>query len=421
VKIVVCADVHLDSRLRGLDAYEGAPADAIRGASRLALGNVIKLAIEERAVALLVPGDLFDGDWADYGTGLHFAAEMKRLGKAGIRAFVAWGNHDAESNVSRRLAWPDNVHVFPSDRAATERFEVEGLRLAIHGRSFPRPDVTENLATTYPAPVEGFLNVGMLHTALEGDALHARYAPCSPAELVARGYQGWALGHVHQRRKVEAACPIVYPGNLQGRHVRETGPKGCAVFTVEDRRIVDVAFPPADVLRWDVAEVDVSSATDLDAVARLAADSVRGLLAGADGLPLACRVRLRGRTELHDEVVDRLHELANSIRATAPNEAWIEKVEARTAPCREEGTPTADRTDALAEVERTLREIESKPELVAELLPDLGKLAEILPAELRNDPEGPIRPGDPDWVQARIAEARSILTRRLAARREEDA
>lgn len=422
MKIVACADVHLDSRLRGLDAYESAPKEAIRGASRAALRKVVDLAIEEKAVALLVSGDLFDGDWADYRTGLHFAAEMKRLDAFGIRAFVAWGNHDAESNVSLNLAWPGNVRVFPSDAAATERFEIEGLRLAIHGRSFPRRDVTENLALSYPAPVAGHLNVGMLHTALEGDAQHARYAPCSPAELLARSYQGWALGHVHQRRIVaDGACPILYPGNLQGRHVRETGPKGCAVLTVEDRQIVDVAFRNVDVFRWTVAEVDVSSAVDLDSVARLAADLVRVHLHEAAGKPLACRVRLGGRTDLHDEMVDRLAELENSIRSTSPADAWIEKLECRTSPDREQSDPGPDRTDALAEVERTLREIESNPGLLAELLPDLAKLAGNLPAEIRNDPEGPIRPADPDWVRARMEETRSILTRRLAGTGREDA
>ncbi|HEY9422407.1 MAG TPA: DNA repair exonuclease, partial [Thermoanaerobaculia bacterium] len=95
LKFLHAADIHLDSPLRGLERYEGAPVDEIRGATRRAFENLVDLAISEEAAFLLLAGDLYDGDWKDYNTGLFFTAQMARLREAEIRAFVIAGNHDA--------------------------------------------------------------------------------------------------------------------------------------------------------------------------------------------------------------------------------------------------------------------------------------------------------------------------------------
>lgn len=51
---------------------------------------------------------------------------------------------------------------------------------------------------------------------------------------MARGYQYWALGHVHQR-ELRGTDPVVaFSGNLQGRRIREAGAKGCWLVTVDD-------------------------------------------------------------------------------------------------------------------------------------------------------------------------------------------
>ena len=76
VKFVHAADLHIDSPLRGLDKYEGAPAARLRAATRRALENLVALCIEEQASFLLLAGDVFDGGWKDFSTGLFFASQM---------------------------------------------------------------------------------------------------------------------------------------------------------------------------------------------------------------------------------------------------------------------------------------------------------------------------------------------------------
>src|SRR3546814_11668688 len=92
-----------------------------------------------------------------------------------------YGNHDAESEMTRKLLLPDNVFVFDTRKAST--FVIDTLNVALHGRGFKVAATTENLVTTYPDPVPGMFNIGVLHTALEGNAMHANYAPCSLDEL----------------------------------------------------------------------------------------------------------------------------------------------------------------------------------------------------------------------------------------------
>ncbi|TGG78310.1 MAG: DNA repair exonuclease, partial [Aphanocapsa feldmannii 288cV] len=148
---------------------------------------------------LIIAGDLYDGPWRDCNTGLFFAKQMGRLKQAGIPVFVLHGNHDAESQIARqlKLPLPDNVQVFDAQKAQT--FQLDKLNVALHGQSFREKAVTDNLVPDYPTPVQDAFNIGVLHTALDGMSDHAKYAPCSLPELVAKGYDYWALGHVHQR------------------------------------------------------------------------------------------------------------------------------------------------------------------------------------------------------------------------------
>ena len=78
-KFIHAADIHLDSPLKGLERYEGAPDEEIRGATRRALENLVKLAIEREVDFVLIAGDLYDGDWKDHNTGLFFVKQMSRL------------------------------------------------------------------------------------------------------------------------------------------------------------------------------------------------------------------------------------------------------------------------------------------------------------------------------------------------------
>lgn len=297
MKFLHAADLHLDSPLRGLERYEGAPVDEIRGASRRALENLVDLAIKEDVAFVLLAGDLYDGDWKDYNTGLFFTRQVARLQEAGMGAYVVAGNHDAASQLTKALRPPKNVHIFSTRKPETVVIEEHGV--AVHGQGYATRSVTEDLVRDYPLANPDLFNIGLLHTSLDGRPGHEPYAPCSIDSLRSRGYQYWALGHVHKREVVSADPWIVFPGNIQGRHARETGPKGCSLVVVEEGRVTRVEHRTLDVVRWMECYVDLDDVINLDEVYDRVGHALADALVEAEDRLLAVRLRLSGSCPVH--------------------------------------------------------------------------------------------------------------------------
>ncbi|MEN9316183.1 MAG: hypothetical protein RIS35_2576 [Pseudomonadota bacterium] len=417
MKFFHAADLHLDSPLRGLSAYPEAPVERLRTATRDALQNLVGRAIEERVDFVVIAGDVYDGDWRDFNTGLFFVRQMGRLRQAGIPVYLLHGNHDAESEMTRSLQMPDNVHVFPSRKAAT--FRIDSLRVALHGRSFRVAATTENLLPGYPDPVPGWLNIGVLHTALEGNAEHASYAPCSVAELDARGYQYWALGHVHRQWIRHGASVIAYPGNLQGRHIRETGARGALLVTAEADEITGIEPIEVDVLRWHALEIDAGGIEDLAGAARAAGQALSTLLGQTEGdRPLAVRVSFTGASPAHGRLAGQeaqlRHEVISQAVALAPDRIWIEKVRVGTHPRHDERARLGgDGADALADLETLAKAALQDEAFVEALRAHAAELIEKLPhdvlksdeglAALRDDPLGQMRQRAGDAIPMLVA------------------
>lgn len=387
MKFIHAADIHLDSPLKGLAAYPDAPAHLLRTATRDAFDNLISEAIAEQVDFMVIAGDLYDGSWKDFNTGIHFAGQMGRLHAASIPVYLLLGNHDAESEMTRKLVLPPNVHRFPSNKAAT--FEIPALRVALHGRSFKDAATTENLAVHYPDPVPGWLNIGVLHTALEGNSAHPNYAPCTMAELHARGYQYWALGHVHEHQVWRGASTIAFPGNLQGRHIREPGPRGALLVTTDEAEIQSVERLIVDVLRWHALDVDVSACENLASAVLRTGQAIDGLLQHAGGdHPLALRITLTGATPAHGELFGLEAQLRAEVLAQAAtlglDRLWVEKLVLATTPQETLGAAggLAAHSDALADLQALLAQAPADPDLVQGLQADLMQMIGKLPAEV---------------------------------------
>jgi len=382
-KFIHAADIHLDSPLRGLERYEGAP-DQVKNATRQAFDNLIQLALEEQVDFLLIAGDLYDGDWRDYNTGLYLVSCMNKLREAGIPVFIVRGNHDAQSVITRSLPLPGNVHTFDHQRPETKL--IEHLGVAIHGQSYPTRQVTENLARAYPDPEQGLLNIGLLHTALDGREGHEPYAPCSPQELVNKGYDYWALGHVHGREEVQRGSPwVVFPGNLQGRHINEGGPKGCTLVTFDHGQILTVEERRLDVLRWSRCRVDCTGFRTPEEVLERIHGLVLQEMEAAEGRPVVFRFELTGSTPAHGELVGQREEWANQIRATVLDtsfrQGWLEKVKLRTTSPSSTGGPLPEELPR-GFLEKYFRELGQDAEFLAELKQELAALKAKLPHEL---------------------------------------
>jgi DNA repair exonuclease SbcCD nuclease subunit len=403
MKFLHAADIHLDSPLTGLGRRADLPAAILHDATRRAFVAMIDLAIAEDVAFVVIAGDLYDGDWKDFSTGLFFAEQMRRLARP---CFLLRGNHDAQSEITRTLQLPPNVREFSARKCET--FRLDSLEVALHGQSFPARAVPENLAASYPAPVPGMLNIGVLHTSAEDPGEHAVYAPCGVDELTLKGYDYWALGHIHIRQELARSPWVVFPGNLQGRHAKETGAKGCTMVTVEGRQIVAVEHRVVDVLRWVALEVDVTGADVATLTGRIAA-SVQVAVDAADGRKLLARLTLSGATSLHATLLGDTENLAAECRnaaITAGAELWVERVRVRTRP------EVFDLTGVLAPLQEAFLAGLDDPELLQKLLTELGELRQKLPAAARAELD---LPDDAAGLRALAGEAWQLTAAALNA------
>jgi exonuclease SbcD len=398
-RFVHAADLHLDSPLVGLDVKEDAPREWIREAPRRALESLVRLCLEEKVDFVVLAGDIYDGDWKDYATGQFFIAQMRRLGD--LPVFLIRGNHDAANKMTRNLPLPKNVHVVGD--AAIETCRLERIQVAIHGRSFQDREVRENLVREYPPPIPGWFNLGMLHTSMAGsNALHDTYAPCSEEHLIAKGYDYWALGHIHQRAVVRAADPaIVFPGNLQGRHVREQGEKGAYLIDVDDNNAVSLSFRRLDVVRWEVVEHQAKCEHDAP---RLLQDVAAAVVAHAEAESdrlLAVRCRIFGESAAHAMLQARRFDFAEQFRELLRNEVgdrvWLESIrfETQAPPADEEIDGGLD--DALSELRAVIEEFRAEPARLSSVAESLEGLENKLPGAVRSGCD-PVKPSDPAWL-----------------------
>ena len=416
-RFIHTADIHLDSPLKGLAGQDGSAADRIRTATRAAFENLVGQALQEEAAFVIIAGDLYDGDWRDYQTGLFFVRQMGRLAAAGVPVFLLYGNHDAESQITRRLVLPENVKTFSAREPET--FQLQKLGVALHGQSFRQRDIADNLVPAYPEPIAGMFNIGVLHTGLGGMGGHANYAPCMLDDLVNKGYDYWALGHVHQGAILHERPHVIFPGNLQGRHIRETGSKGAYLVTVEDGELTEALPVPGDVVRWTQLSVPVDGCARMtEAVDRVRAAIENAVARDADGRLLACRVELTGQTDSHDSLLASTEHLLAEARGAAlglgEETAWIERIVIATQPVLDSATLRA-REDGLSELQRMLEDAGEDTALHQQLEADIGELVRKLPHELRADSEDAVLKAaiDGDYAGL-IGQVSGYLTARIA-------
>lgn len=401
------ADLHLGSPLSGLATRDADLARRLAAAGRQAFEDLVTQAIERAVAFVVVAGDVYDGDWADNTIGLFFARQVGRLDRAGIPTILIRGNHDAESVITRAITLPPSVHVFPANRAGTHR--IEALRVALHGRSFQGRAVEENLSLTYPAALPGWFNLGILHTSCTGHAAHETYAPCSVADLVARGYDYWALGHIHEYEVLSQDPWIVFPGNLQGRSIREFGQKGAVVVEVADGRVTGLTRLALDRARFERVSVDLAEAADTRTAIEAVEAALRPLAGLAASRLVLVRVHLAGTTPAHDALAAERESVTAEIQAAAHRlheDLWLErlKIETRRPPAAIESSGAAIDPAAL------LADLDRDPEFRTRARAALAEIGGRMPAAVAAEADLAAE------FDALCAEAEALILGRLTGR-----
>ena len=406
IRFIHAADIHLDSPLKGLANRHNLPTDKILAATRDALVNLVTLAIDQKVDFVLLAGDIYDGDPEDLKANFHFNQQMGRLNQKNIKVVMITGNHDAKSKISKPLSPPKNLTILSANQPESCEIIKEGEVIAIiHGQGFLNQAETRNLASTYPAPVAGKLNIGILHTSLDGREGHANYAPTTTNELINKGYSYWALGHVHTREEVHQKPYIIFPGNIQGRHIRETGAKGCYLVTFNDNREAQLEFKPLDVFRWEAITVNLDGIEEESDFEGRLAETVESKKLPFNEIPHGIRIILKGKTNLHSWLICSQNRISENIQGIfdgiSAGNLFLEQIKVETSDENTAPKNEALGEDALSILNQTINNLKQNPKDLEKLLKEtpLAKLNKEIPGDWKaKDDSTAIQPMNAGWL-----------------------
>ncbi|WP_395361626.1 exonuclease SbcCD subunit D [Levilactobacillus parabrevis] len=249
MKFIHAADLHLDSPFLGLQHLPNGLLAQVRASTFTAATKVFDKAIAEHVDFVLLAGDLFDRAEQSVAAQAYLFEQFDRLNDVGIPALISFGNHDYLADQHQTVAYPANVTVFGPEVGTQTLTLASGETVAISGFSYPQRWVPEDQVIQFPTHASTDWHIGMLHGAVStGSGDH--YAPFTVAELLAKHYDYWALGHIHHRQVLNDQPPILYAGNTQGRAITETGTKGAYLVTSRNGQLVPEFFETSTI-NWE--------------------------------------------------------------------------------------------------------------------------------------------------------------------------
>jgi exonuclease SbcD len=392
-RFVHAADIHLDSPLRSLALRDPALAELIGNSTRRAFVSIVDLCLDEQVDALLLSGDLYDGEQTSMKTARFLSDQIRRLHEAGVKVFVIRGNHDALSRITNELTLPESVTIFGARATAVSIKRDRGaMPVSIHGISFAQSRAPESLLGRFKPPVEGAVNIGLLHTSLGGAHGHDLYAPCALLDLQRAGFRYWALGHIHRRSVEEGPATVVMPGMPQGRDIGEAGAKSVTLATVADDGSIQIEERHTSIAQFERITVDLDGCKDWREMVGTLETSLGQARDGTASEHLVARIRLTGTTALTWRLrrdLDLLQTEAEG-RAGSIGRTWIDKIEVECHPPAASTGPM-DHADPLEELRRLMGELLDDEAYRTEIGTTADELRAQLPPECRamlgTDPE----------------------------------
>jgi len=377
------ADLHLDSPFKGISEVNEEISSELTEATFKAFNKIIDLGIEKQIDFLLIAGDIYDGGDRSLRAQLRFRDGLKRLSDAGIKAYIVHGNHDPLDGWSANLDWPKNVHIFKGKSVEKVSVEKDGEEIAqIYGISFHTREIKTNLTYKFPKiskSKKALFNIGMLHCNVGTSTGHEPYAPCTLQDLITRNFNCWALGHIHKKAIINDDNPLViYPGNPQGLHPKETGARGCFLVNVGENGEPTAEFIEVNSIRWFVEELSIDSLyTEQELISKIH-NCIEKIREEAEGRSSVCRIILTGRSALHSSIARKgvLDDILKDIREDEEGEkqfVWIESIEDNTNP-EIDRKSLLERKDFIGDLVKLFEEFSHDENKIAELKESLEPL-----------------------------------------------
>ncbi|MCO7176854.1 exonuclease SbcCD subunit D [Sporolactobacillus kofuensis] len=252
IRFVHAADLHLDRPFEGLTTLPEEIHKRAAESTFQALRHLVDKTIHSKADFLIIAGDIFDNSHRSIKAQRAFISEMGRLEQAGIPVYISYGNHDFINQSWNHLTLPDNVHVFPETPSMFSLQTTHGLHVHLYGFSYQQRWIHTDMAAQYSRTGQADYHIALLHGEQRNPNDSGKYAPFTQQELIEKGFDYWALGHIHKRQQLAVPAPIWYPGDIQGLSFKESelGEKGASLVEL-DAHGAHVHFFQTSVIYWD--------------------------------------------------------------------------------------------------------------------------------------------------------------------------
>ena len=261
MKFLHAADLHLDTPFVGISNFSKDLQAKLKNSTYQAAEKIFQTAIAEQVDFVILAGDIFDDTDSSLKAQMFLKQQFEKLEQANIKVFMVYGNHDYYRSNFAVASFPGNVEVFGQDVTTTDLATKDGLHVGITGFSYYQQHVKEDVVQNYPDRGNYDYQIGILHAGVGDD----NYAPFQVKTLLTKGYDYWALGHIHKREILHENPDVIYPGDIQGRNQNETTPKGFYLVSVENR-VTDLKFVKSSIYTWDKATINVKKEDTVDSL-----------------------------------------------------------------------------------------------------------------------------------------------------------
>ncbi|EAD8960021.1 exonuclease SbcCD subunit D [Listeria monocytogenes] len=324
IQFLHMADLHLDSPFIGLSTLPQPLFSAIQESTFQSLERITTVAIKEAVDFVLIAGDIYDSEDQSVRAQARFAKEMKRLEAANIPVFMIHGNHDFLEKHKEKLALPSNVHVFSEQVEVMSHKTATGVSVNIYGFSYNERHIRSSRVGEYKIQGDADFHIALLHgSEVSSSEEHDVYAPFRVQEISRKGFDYWALGHIHKRQLLAESPSIYYPGNIQGRNRKESGEKGASIVTLSEASTT-IDFIGTSPIIWEEAVITLPENSEINAFYRETTKLLESYQGRSHSYFLHIIVKMENKQKI--DTNDWLQMLQEEVEITDNTFVWVHKL-----------------------------------------------------------------------------------------------
>ncbi|EDO0503121.1 DNA repair exonuclease [Listeria monocytogenes] len=324
IQFLHMADLHLDSPFIGLSTLPQPLFSAIQESTFQSLERITTVAIKEAVDFVLIAGDIYDSEDQSVRAQARFAKEMKRLEAANIPVFMIHGNHDFIEKHKEKLALPSNVHVFSEQVEVMSHKTATGVSVNIYGFSYNERHIRSSRVGEYKIQGDADFHIALLHgSEVSSSEEHDVYAPFRVQEISKKGFDYWALGHIHKRQLLAESPSIYYPGNIQGRNRKESGEKGASIITLSEASTT-IDFIGTSLIIWEEAVITLPENSEINAFYRETTKLLESYQGRSHSYFLHIIVKMENKQKI--DTNDWLQMLQEEVEITDNTFVWVHKL-----------------------------------------------------------------------------------------------